>query len=437
MSEPPPSEPAPSPGGNGQLEHQETLIAPTPGSATAAMTQPMFSQDDNTEAATPDANGTPATPAPDAVLETQETMVAPPSTSPPPPTPPANGSDWMDTIDEPETVEAIVPDTFDDESEQEEEIDPTTFADIFGEEFAAADFATRKAVTDAELKGLCRRTQNAVERMEDNLTYEEDLAEVFGDPAIARQLVEASTPHLPPGVEARPVEGTVRDLPDVHNVHLISAPDGERFNSHVKQNRFFPVCNTFLTTMPTIENYQCLHVPLLGAEADVHRKIQIVGGEQTMFHDRKPITAGLMGAGQTYAGAMYTPQNIIRWRKTGAGRLQSNSRLLRYDNGDAFLKVGTDYFVVEEQDAAQENQHLMGVHGKGLLVEYQKVRKRWRMRALRSAKGHPNSTIEEKARKQQEQTMPQAKHNTYVFIFFLLNFVKNSSSSAELSSFYS
>ena len=309
---------------------------------------------------------------------------------------------------------------FDDAAEAEPEPEEhISFEDVFGDEFAAEAFARELTKTE-DVRKVAQDLQRRIERVEDNLQYEQDLEEVFGGAEAARSLVfggsaaptdDATLARLHTKTADEELT-TVRDLQDVHNVHVLSAPDGKRFNAHASRNRFFPASLTYLTTMPTIENYQCLHLPLTGPMEN--RRIK-VGGDPEVLQDRKPIQAGLQGAGQTYPGAMFTPQNVIRWRKK-RGVLHSNARMMKFDNGDTVMRVGTDYFVVERHDAAAENQHIMGEHGQAL-VEYERIRQRWRLRPLRDVRGVRNSTLVERQRKLREQSMPETKETAYATRF--------------------
>eukprot|EP01063_Lacrimia_lanifica_P013343 TRINITY_DN1998_c0_g1_i2.p1 TRINITY_DN1998_c0_g1~~TRINITY_DN1998_c0_g1_i2.p1 ORF type:complete len:496 (+),score=172.46 TRINITY_DN1998_c0_g1_i2:114-1490(+) len=280
--------------------------------------------------------------------------------------------------------------------------DGTTFADVFGDEYYEEDFEARFLKAD-EVKGITEKlernvTDNFVAKM-----WEDIFGDEPGTQEFLKQMDEterALTQEAPTGSKKSRMTGTGA----VHNVSSFSAPDGKRYNPYCGGNRFFPRSNMYLTSMPTLDNYQCLHLPIDG-DAD-NRRIKVTG-LAAIPADRKPVQAGLQGAGQTYPGAIHTPHNMIRWRRK-KGQVQSNARLMRFDNGDTVLRVGNDYFIIESHNVAQENQHLMGVHG-NVLVQYAKVRKMWRLRALTAAHGRPNSTVQERARKRKEGTLPHAK----------------------------
>eukprot|EP00754_Rhynchopus_humris_P041622 Rhum_TRINITY_DN25176_c0_g1::Rhum_TRINITY_DN25176_c0_g1_i1::g.181403::m.181403 len=360
---------------------------------------------------------------------------APPSAEPTPADVDAAAPETTPVPTPAEAQAAVEGTDFDDAAEAEPEPEPEehiSFEDVFGNEFAPEAFVPEVAKTE-DIRKVAQGLQRRIERVEDNLQYEQDLEEVFGGAEAARSLVfggsatptDAATLARLHTKAADEELTTVRDLQDVHNVHVLSAPDGKRFNAHASRNRFFPTSLTYLTTMPTIENYQCLHLPLTGPMEN--RRIK-VGGDPEVLQDRKPIQAGLQGAGQTYPGAMFTPQNVIRWRKK-RGVLHSNARMMKFDNGDTVMRVGTDYFVVERHDAAAENQHIMGEHGQAL-VEYERIRQRWRLRPLRDVRGVRNSTLVERQRKLREQSMPETQETA------IRHFVKGSKSNEQREAEY-
>eukprot|EP01060_Flectonema_neradi_P000488 TRINITY_DN10307_c1_g1_i8.p1 TRINITY_DN10307_c1_g1~~TRINITY_DN10307_c1_g1_i8.p1 ORF type:complete len:522 (+),score=122.68 TRINITY_DN10307_c1_g1_i8:218-1783(+) len=267
-----------------------------------------------------------------------------------------------------------------------EEDTPVTFEDVFGDTFHEYQFKSHN-MYNRKIDSLVEEMQNRVERIEQVKERATDLREAFGDDELVEKLL------------GEPIAETS----DVHAVSTISAPGGLRLNCHGGKSKFDIKNASYLTTMPTIHNYQCLHLPITGPESD--RRIKTSGNPE-VYEDRKPIQAGLHGAGQALPGAIYTPHNVIRWKKIkGKSELQSNARLLEYSNGDKFIKVGDDYFVVESHETPQENQHLMGAHGT-VLLEYMKIRNSWRLRPLPKARGINNSTLDEESRKIREQTMP-------------------------------
>ena len=268
----------------------------------------------------------------------------------------------------------------------EEDDLPVTFDDVFGDKFHEFQFKSQN-MYNRDIDLLIEEMQGRVERIEQANERVADLQEAFGNDELIQKMLGES----------------ITDTAEVHNVSTISAPGGQKLNSHGGKNKFDVKNLSYLTTMPTIHNYQCLHLPLTGTEAD--RRIKTSGNPE-VFDDRKPIQAGLHGAGHALPGAIYTPQNVIRWKKVrGKSELQSNARLLEYSNGDKIMRVGDDYFVVESHETPHENQHLMGAHG-SVLLEYMKLKKSWRLRPLPKARGINNSTLDEESRKIREQTMP-------------------------------
>eukprot|EP01059_Diplonema_ambulator_P014091 TRINITY_DN24917_c0_g1_i2.p1 TRINITY_DN24917_c0_g1~~TRINITY_DN24917_c0_g1_i2.p1 ORF type:complete len:472 (+),score=153.84 TRINITY_DN24917_c0_g1_i2:43-1458(+) len=269
--------------------------------------------------------------------------------------------------------------------EMEEPEEPVTFEDIFGTDFDETQFETRANITRGEILRIDGETKNIVQRIEEEEHIANELAKAFGQDADLQQLLDLNTP---------------RDLINtevVHNVGILSAPDGIKMNPFASTNKFMPTATTSLGNMPVLDNFQCLHLPLSERRISVSDKWDIP-------EDRRPIQAGLQGAGQTLPGALFSPHNVIRWKKK-RGTSSSNARLLTYDNGDRVLRVGTDFFLVDSADASHENLHLMGHHG-DVLLQYLKLRKRWRIRPLRKVHNMINSTVEEKERKEREDTMP-------------------------------
>ncbi|KAJ9465765.1 hypothetical protein DIPPA_19185 [Diplonema papillatum] len=370
--------------------HEDSMPPPPPRNKRHAV-QDDDDDDDEDAASQPPAPGAvdPALPLPE----------APPAAPAPAQEEPANpaGAAALPLDDDADSVDRDVKEEvgdfqFQEDNPEPEEEEAVTWNDIFGDTFDEWQFEARD-VPAAEVERTSVEVKRKIDKHEDTLNFDKDLRSIFGDAELAAEAL----------LDLQPTE-TVAGLPPVHNVNVLSVPDGKKMNTHARSNRYWAHGGgpqTFLTTLPVLDNYQCLHMPLTGPTED--RRIKVSGNPEVL-QDRKPILAGLQGAGQTYPGAIYTPENVVRWRKR-RGKLQSNARLLRYDNGDTVMRVGGDYFVVETQDAVQENQHLMGIHG-ACLVQYSKIRQRWRLRPLREVHTTKNSTLSEKERKEAEKTLP-------------------------------
>eukprot|EP01062_Namystynia_karyoxenos_P028774 TRINITY_DN2174_c1_g1_i3.p1 TRINITY_DN2174_c1_g1~~TRINITY_DN2174_c1_g1_i3.p1 ORF type:complete len:1170 (+),score=280.98 TRINITY_DN2174_c1_g1_i3:116-3625(+) len=276
------------------------------------------------------------------------------------------------------------------------------FEDLFGDLYAAGDaaalFPRKGHQVLAEHADLLRETlAKQVAFAEEQERYDALLREAFGDEGMADTEQAKRVARVPSS-------GQLADAPPVHAVsHQVFPPAAARVNPHAARGLVRPTLRSYITAMPVMANLQCLHFAL-DHKGEIPRLDVATRGEKTGQYahrtppDRQPLKSGHLGAGATHPGAIYSPINVIRWRQEEDGRIRSNARVLEYANGDTVLRVGSDYFKLDRDDAAGENQHLFGRHVGGsaqVCRHHFRLRGRVNMRPLRTAHGVKNSSMQE------------------------------------------